>query len=357
MEELVRLENIIQKIKPVNQVLLCEGQQYCDRLAKPLGALGKMETIYARLYSMFDKHISLEKKVVVVYIADNGIVEEGISANPQETTYIVAENMLEKKTGLCAISQHVGSDVCVVDIGCKKDVGYHVDAKVMYGTKNMAKEPAMSKKMCIQAILNGYDKTVSLINQGYTLFGTGEMGVGNTTTSAAVISALLDKPAHEVTGYGAGLTKTSMQHKINIIEQCIQKHAPYEDVLDIVSKIGGLDMLGMVGTYLACAMYEKPCVIDGVISITGLLIASKIAPHVLDYCFASHCSTEPGYKIVADTLKLEPMLLMDMRLGEGSGCPLAFFLMENAVHTITNMPTFEQGKLSRDDYVDTRDYK
>lgn len=349
-----RLETIIRQIKPLDEAACHQGKAFCDQLAKPLGALGKMETIYARLYAMFKGSIQLHQKIVMVYVADNGVVAEGVSANPQETTYTVARNILAHQTGLCAISQHVGSEVAVVDIGCVRDVYDHCDDKVRPCTGNIRYEPAMTRQEAIDAILIGYHRTVDLIGQGYTLFGTGEMGIGNTTTSAAVISALLGVDARQVTGYGAGLTDAMKEHKTIVIQDALERHAPYQDVIDTVAKLGGLDMLGMVGTYLACAQHSLPCVVDGLISIAGLLIASRLTPIVLDYCFASHVSTEPGYALVCDHLDLQPMLLMDMRLGEGSGCPLAFFLMDNAVYTIQHMPTFSQARLQRDDYIDIR---
>ncbi|HEL1643574.1 TPA: nicotinate-nucleotide--dimethylbenzimidazole phosphoribosyltransferase [Streptococcus suis] len=351
---MVELHEILREIKPLDKQAIEKGEKICDQLAKPLGALGKMETIYARLYAMFQGAIDISKQIVLVYVADNGVVAEGISANPQETTFIVARNMLEGKTGLCAISRHVGSDVRVVDIGCMKDVHTNQVCKVRRGTGNILKEPALTREEAVEAIMVGYRETLSCIQKGYKLFGTGEMGIGNTTTSAAVISAILNLEASQVTGYGAGLTEGMKSHKTQVIESAVACHAPYKDVLDIVSKVGGLDMLGMAGTYLACAHHQLPCVVDGLISITGLLIASKLNSHVLDYCFASHVSTEPAYRLVCEHLGLDPMLLMDMRLGEGSGCPLAFFLMSNAVYTIEAMPTFSEGKLSRDDYIDIR---
>lgn len=349
-----RLQKIIESIQPLDQKKVQLGKLHCDQLAKPLGALGKLESIYARLYAMFEGDIQLDKQIVIVYVADNGIADEGVSSNPQETTAIVARNILAGKTGLCAISQHVGSDVCVVDIGCKEDIVPSGKDKIHFGTRNMLLEPALTREEAIEAILVGYQKTVDLIGQGYTLFGTGEMGIGNTTTSAAVMSVLLNKRAEEVTGYGAGLTQDMKTHKARIIQTCIEKYAPYEDVLDVVAKVGGLDLLGMVGTYLACANHQLPCVVDGVISITGLLIARHLAPCVVDYCFASHSSTEPGYQIVCRELELSPMLTMEMRLGEGSGCPLAFFLMSTAAYTMEHMPTFEEGKLKKEDYIDIR---
>ncbi|MGT2933976.1 nicotinate-nucleotide--dimethylbenzimidazole phosphoribosyltransferase [Streptococcus catagoni] len=351
---MISLDDILKDIKPIDRAKEKEGQAYCDSLAKPLGSLGKMEKIYAKLFAMFEGEINLTPKVVMVYSADNGVVAEKISANPQETTYQVSENILAGKTGLCAISQELGSDIYLIDIGCKKNIFSTSESKVMAGTHNMLEKPAMSAEDCIKAILVGYEKTQELIKEGYSLFGTGEMGIGNTTTSAAVISAILELAPEEVTGYGAGLTEPMKAHKIAVIKAAIKKHSPFKDVLDIVAKVGGLDMLGIAGTFLACAQAQLPCVVDGLISVTGLLIASQLCSHVLDYSFASHVSTEPGYDKVSQYLGLEPMLMMDMRLGEGSGCPLAFSLIETSVSTIRKMPTFSQTQLNKEDYIDIR---
>ena len=349
-----RLTAIINQINPLQSKLLKEGRDYCDRLAKPLGALGKMEEIYARLYAIFRGDIRLEKKVMMVYVSDNGIVDEGVSSNPQETTYIVAKNMLDGQAAIAILAKQCQAELCVVDSGCKRDIYPTSDDKISQGTKNMLLEAAMTREQAIQAILLGYDKTCEWIEQGYTLFGTGEMGIGNTTTSAALISAILEIPPSEVTGYGAGLTESMKDHKTEVIETCLKKHAPFEDSLDIVSKIGGYDILGMVGTHLACAQYQLPCVVDGLISATGLLVASQFSRLVLDYAFASHISTEPGYRLVQERLGLNPLLSMDMRLGEGVGCPFIFDIMETSVTTIEAMPQFKDSLLNKEDYVDIR---
>lgn len=351
------LSAIISRIQPLNTDLIKQGQQYCDSLAKPLGALGKMENIYARLYAMFHGRIRLDKKIVIVFVADNGICQEGISANPQSTTYQVGQNMLQGKAGINIIAEQVGADVSIVDIGCLQDLDRQAIHKVMYGTKNALQEPAMSEKEALQAIMVGYQHTKDLMKKGYTVFGTGEMGVGNTTTSVALISQLLHLPSSEVVGFGAGISNETLKHKANIIEQMIDRHQPYADAFDVARKVGGLDILGMVGTYLACAEQQCPFVVDGVISIAALLVAQQLNPNVLDYAFASHQSTEPGYRSVSAYLQLDPLLVMDMRLGEGTGCPLAFFLLDTSVKTIQTMPSFAHANLKREDYVDIRENK
>lgn len=244
MDRQDELNQILKNIVPIDATALEEGKNYCDRLAKPLGALGKMEKMYARLHAMFPDNIQLTKKMVMIYVADNGVCDEGISSNPIETTFIVANNIRNGKAGVANIAEYAGSDICVIDIGCKSPIYPDNPDHILNGTRNMLKEPAMTRQEALEAILVGYRRTVELINQGYTLFGTGEMGVGNTTTSAAVIAATLGLPAQEVTGYGAGVTEKMKAHKTAVIQEAVTNHAPYSDMIDLVSKVGGQLMLG-----------------------------------------------------------------------------------------------------------------
>ncbi|MBF0779547.1 MULTISPECIES: nicotinate-nucleotide--dimethylbenzimidazole phosphoribosyltransferase [unclassified Granulicatella] len=353
----MEINHVLENIQKIDHVYIQQARKYCDNLAKPLGALGKLEDIYCRLYAMFCGKIIIDKKIVIVYVADNGICQEGISANPQVTTYQVGKNMLEGNAGINIMTKQVGADVSIVDIGCLQDLSSFSNQKVRYGTENALKRPALTKKEALRAIQVGYEHTLQLIEQGYTVFGTGEMGVGNTTTSVAVISQLLSKDAQEIVGFGAGINQETLAHKAQIIKRMIEHNAPYEDALDVARKVGGLDILGMVGTYLACAKHQLPFVIDGVISIAALLVAHALNESVLDYAFASHCSTEPGYQVVSEFLNLSPMLQLDMRLGEGTGCPLLFFLMDMAKQTMETMPSFKTAHLNKDDYVDIRNKK
>ncbi|MBF0805549.1 MULTISPECIES: nicotinate-nucleotide--dimethylbenzimidazole phosphoribosyltransferase [unclassified Streptococcus] len=349
-----KLEDILEQIQPVSQQELQEGQLLCDRLAKPFGSLGQLESIYARLFAIFSKEINLSKKVVLVYVADNGVVEEGVSSNPQETTAQVALNMIEGKSGICVLSRFVGNAVKVIDIGCKKDLGDISTQKIRYGTGNIRREAAMTLGEAEAAVLVGFEAAREMIAEGFTVLGTGEMGIGNTTTSVALIAALLELDPQELTGYGAGLTDTMRSHKVQVIQDSLALHSKMRDPLEVASCLGGLDILGIAGTFLAAAYYRVPCVIDGVISIAGLLLASKLNTAVLDYAFASHCSKEPAFQVVANALGLSPVLDLEMRLGEGSGCPLAFQLMDTAVYTIEQMPTFEDCLLKSEDYIDIR---
>ena len=241
MDRQDELNQILKNIVPIDAKALEEGKNYCDRLAKPLGALGKMEKMYARLHAMFPDNIKLTKKMVMIYVADNGVCDEGISSNPIETTFIVANNIRNGKAGVANIAEYAGSDICVIDIGCKSPIYPDNPDHILNGTRNMLKEPAMTRQEALEAILVGYRRTVELINQGYTLFGTGEMGVGNTTTSASVIAATLGLPAQEVAGYGAGVTEKMKAHKTAVIQESVTSHAPYSDMIDLVSKVGGLN--------------------------------------------------------------------------------------------------------------------
>lgn len=350
-----KLEEILEKIQPVSQTALLEGQEHCDRLAKPFGSLGKLELIYSRLFAIFSQKINLSKKVILVYVADNGVVDEGISSNPQETTAQVALNMKKGMSGVCVLSSFVGNVVKVIDIGCKKDLGGDYGPKIRYGTGNIRKEAAMTLDEAEAAIMVGFEAAKEAIQGGFTVLGTGEMGIGNTTTSVALISALLDLDPEGLTGYGAGLTEKMRVHKIQVIKDSLALHSKKTDPLEIASCVGGLDILGIAGTFLAAAYYKVPCVVDGLISIAGLLLAYKLNPVVMDYVVGSHYSKEPAFQAVADYLGLKPMFDLDMRLGEGSGCPLAFQLMDTAVYTIEHMPTFEDCFLKPEDYIDIRE--
>lgn len=352
-----KLEDILEKIQPVSQTALLEGQEHCDRLAKPFGSLGKLELIYSRLFAIFSKKINLSKKVILVFVADNGVVDEGISSNPQETTAQVAFNMKEGKSGVCVLSRFVGNTVKVIDIGCKQDIGGNSAHKIRYGTGNIRKESAMTLEEAEAAIMVGFEVAKEAIQDGFTVLGTGEMGIGNTTTSVALISALLNLDPEGVTGYGAGLTEKMKVHKIKVIQDSLALHSSRTAPLEVASCLGGLDILGIAGTFLAAAYYKIPCVVDGLISIAGLLLAYELNPAVLDYAVGSHYSKEPAFQRVADYLGLEPMFDLDMRLGEGSGCPLAFQLMDTAVYTIEHMPTFEDCFLKPEDYIDIREAK
>lgn len=331
------------------------AKEYNDSLCKPLGSLGYLENAYIRLRGIYgSKRIESFNKAVIVYSADNGVWEEGISSNPQDTTYKICENILSGGSGLCKISQFYGVKVELEDLGVLKDVVGHTNWKIVYGSKNPLKEKALKREEAIRGILAGMEKTKEMVDKGYNLMGFGEMGVGNTTTSSAVISALTGEPGENTVGMGSGLTRESYNKKIAVVNEAIKKHSPFYDVVDILSSVGGLDICAMVGSYLMCANLGIAFLLDGVISMAALLAAVEFNPLVKEYAFSSHKTVEKGARIVEKILELTPPLNLSLRLGEGSGCPIGMNLLELSLNTIQNMATFKEVAVDKKDYIDIR---
>ncbi|MFB0918053.1 MAG: nicotinate-nucleotide--dimethylbenzimidazole phosphoribosyltransferase [Clostridiaceae bacterium] len=327
---------------------------YVDSLCKPPGSLGKMEDFYGRLFSIFNGSIPEFKKCVVVFAGDNGVTDEGISRNPVDTTQKICMNILNGGSGLCKIGAYYNTDIFLEDIGVIRDIEGHTDHKVLYGTQNSVNGPAMSREEAAKCILSGMQVTEKLIESGYNLIGAGEMGVGNTTTSAAVLSALTGAKPGVVTGYGSGISHEDLLNKIRVVGESINNNQPFTDLLDLLRKISGADILAMTGAYLKCAEKGIPFVLDGVISIAALISATYFNKDVLSYAFPSHSSVEPGFKVASEFLGLKPPIDMDMRLGEGSGCPIGMNIMELSIFTLSNMAKFEDVSVDKNDYIDIR---
>ncbi len=348
-----KLRETLEAIEPADQHAMEEAQNYIDQLAKPIGSLGKMEDIAVKYASITGKiKNQVHKKVVIVMAADNGVVEEGVSSAPQIITTIQTNAIAGMNSGVGVFARYAGADLEVVDIGCKEPIRHPEvkNRKIMPGTNNIKKGPAMTREQAIRAIETGIEITEDLINRDYDLFGTGEMGIGNTTTSSAVLSALLRLPAEETTGLGGGITKEQYNKKIGVIQKAIEVNRPdSEDVIDCIAKVCGLDIAGLTGVFLACARHKKPVVIDGVISGTAALCAYILKKETRDYMFPSHKSDEKGYEAICQALNMEPFLHLNMRLGEGSGCPLAFTMIEAALMMVREMDTFEQAGIHKND--------
>ncbi len=349
------IKSYIRGINDVSSERQKEAKDYCDKLAVPPGALGQIAEIYQRLYAIMEGDVAIDQAGVLVYVADNGVCDAGVSNNPVSTTYQVAENMLEGKATISLLASQTKSEIKIVDLGCLTDLSSGTEFKISQGTKNFKDEPAMTRKQAGEALIAGIELTEKQLTKGWNVIGTGEMGVGNTTTSAAVISAILGTKVEETIGLGAGLDIEGRLRKEKVISEAILKHQPFIDGLDIARKIGGYDILGIAGTFLACAKNKIPCVIDGVISMAGLLVAQSIEPKIVSYAFASHISMEPGYQKALSSVGLQPLFFLDMRLGEGSGCPFLFQFMQTAKFTIENMVDFEKAGLTVEDYVDIRE--
>lgn len=352
------LSKTLKSIKPQDAEAVKKAWDRIDNLTKPIGSLGVLEEIAAKVSGITGKlHNKLDKRNIIIMCADNGVVEEGISSNPQKTTALVTENFTKGITGVNVFSRFANSDITVVDIGINADIENSkvLNRKISYGTSNIAEGPAMSREQLIKAIETGIEIVDVLVEKGYELFGTGEMGVGNTTTSAAVISILCDLDSDIVVGRGAGLLNKEFKNKKRVVRQAIELNKPNkEDVLDILSKVGGYDIAGLCGCFLGAAKNRVPIVIDGVISSAAALCAYKMNPFARDYIFPSHMSAEPGAVCMMKEIGLEPMLNLRMRLGEGSGCPIAFKIIDAALCMINEMGTFEDAKLDSEDYVDIR---
>ncbi|HSB33401.1 MAG TPA: nicotinate-nucleotide--dimethylbenzimidazole phosphoribosyltransferase [Nitrospirota bacterium] len=345
------MENIGQKIIAVNGKLTEEAQKRLDSLTKPLGSLGRLEEFARRVVSITgEKMPVLDKKVVFTFAGDHGIADEGVSAYPKEVTPQMVLNFLRGGAGINVLARHAGADVVVVDIGVNFDFNGAaglVSRKVMRGTANMRKGPAMTRQQAEQCIQVGIDLGREYAKKGYRLFGTGDMGIGNTTPSSAIAAVMTGTPVADVTGRGTGIGDESLRTKIAVIEECIAKNRPDpKDPVDVLAKIGGTEIGGIAGLILAAASERVPVVVDGFISTAGAMIAYGIEPKAADYMFAGHSSVEIGQKAMLDKMGLSPILDFNLRLGEGTGAALAMTMIEAGTKIYREMATFGEAGVS-----------
>lgn len=338
----MELEQALALIKPVSQEAIQQAWNHWNNLALPLHSLGRLQDTVVRIAGMIESpEVNLKKKALVVMCADNGVVEEGVTQSGQEVTLIVAENFLQEKATASILCRQAGADIFPVDIGIASDSKI-IPRKVAYGTKNMAKEPAMTRLEAKKALEVGISMAKELKEKGYGIIATGEMGIGNTTTSSAITSVLLQVAPEEVTGRGAGLSSKGLEKKISTIRKAITLHQPdREDILDVLSKVGGLDIAGMAGVFLGGAALGIPVVADGFISCVAALCAVRMCPAVRDYIITSHKSKEPAANMILEALDIPVFLDCDMCLGEGSGAVTIFPLLDMALAVYNGMTTFE----------------
>lgn len=352
------LKETLKNIKEKDSNAERAAMQNIDKLAKPIGSLGTLEKIAAKIAGITGNTSNrMTRKNVIVMCADNGVVEEGVSSAPKNTTAILTENLAKNSTGVSVLSEFTCSDLTIVDIGVDAvfDNPLIVNKKIGRGTFNIAKGPAMEYFKAVEAIEAGIEIIDKLSAAGYDMFGTGEMGIGNTTTSAAVLSALSGMPAEIVTGKGAGITEEQFIKKKNIVDLAVHLNSPDpNDPVDVIAKVGGFDIAGLCGCFLGAAKNRKPIVIDGFISSTAALCAVRLNRNVKDYLIPSHLSDEPGARYIMEEIGLEPMLNLHMRLGEGSGCPLAFQIIDSALYITDKMPSFEEASIDNETLVDIR---
>lgn len=341
------LKATLKRIEGLDKNITKLAQQKVDGLCKPLKSLGKLESIAIQLAGIYRKlELDVTNKAVISLAADHGVHEENVSNNPQFVTVMQSLGFAKGLTGVCVIAKSAGAKVISVDVGIKEDLP--IDAgviikKVKYGTDNMAKGPAMTREEAIQSIEVGIEVANEQIKSGVNVLATGEMGICNTTPSSAVLSVFHRCDPSIVTGMGAGVD--SIEHKIAVIRQAIKVNQPNpDDAIDVLSKVGGLELGGMAGVILSAAANRVPVVIDGFISTVAALIAYKLEPKVKDFIIPSHFSEEPGAKIANQVLGVEPMLYMNMRLGEGSGAALAFPILDAASAMMNQMATMEESQ-------------
>ncbi len=318
-----------------------------NSIAKPIGSLGLLEDAIVNIAGLtFSHNIDLKKKAVLVFCADNGVVEEGVTQTDSSVTKEVAQNIAKNKASVCCMAAVANADVIAVDVGMnKKGVGT-LDRHIAFGTRNIAKGSAMSKEEASKAILTGIELVKECRDKGYTLIATGEMGIGNTTTASAVASVLLDLPVQAVTGRGAGLCDEGLKRKYDVICRAIEVNAPNkEDALDVLSKLGGFDIAAMAGAFIGGALYRVPILIDGVISAVAALVAYSLCEKSSIAMFASHLSCETPAALILEKLGKKPMIHADMRLGEGTGAVALMPLLDMAASVYNNMISFHDAKI------------
>ncbi|MCC8049343.1 MAG: nicotinate-nucleotide--dimethylbenzimidazole phosphoribosyltransferase [Clostridiales bacterium] len=340
----LQFSQILGSIIPGDAAAAAVSRKKWNSIAKPLHSLGWMEDAIMRIAAaQHSPEVRTAKKILVPMCADNGVVEEGVTQTGQEVTAIVAENFLDEKSCAAIMCCLAGADIRPIDIGIAVDTPRVEKRKIAYGTKNFAKEPAMTREEAVRALMTGITLAGELKEQGYDLIATGEMGIGNTTTSSAVASALLKVPAAEMTGRGAGLSTDGLNTKIRVIQEAIDRWDLYgQDALTVLADVGGFDIAGIAGLFLGGAVYHVPVLIDGFISSVGALLAARLCPAAKDYMLATHVSKEPAARRILKELDLEPALDAGMCLGEGSGAVAAFPLIDMGAEIYHRMSTFDQ---------------
>lgn len=347
-----KIKEIISKIRPINKEIMKKARERLDNLTKPLGSLGRLEEIAERISGIRGQLATvIKQKVIFTLAGDHGVAVEGVSAYPAEVTCQMVYNFVKEGAGINVLARHVGARVVVVDMGVSADLETHskiVNKKVAYGTKNMAKGPAMSYEQAIQSIKAGIELVENELSKGVDIIGTGDMGIGNTASSSAITAAITGEAVKEVAGRGTGVDNAMLEHKIRVITQALKINQPNpRDPIDVLAKVGGFELGGLVGVILAGASHRLPVVLDGFIVGAASLIAYTLAPQVKDYLFASHCSVERGHKIILEKMGLEPLIDLKLRLGEGTGAALGIGIIEAATKILNEMATFEEASVSK----------
>lgn len=376
-----KLTRLLAGIKPANPAAIRAAEQRQDSLAKPPGSLGELEEISVRMAGITGQVInSVKSGCVIVFCADNGVVSKGVASAPTTVTRAQTMNFTRRLTGVGTLSKCFGSELLIVDVGVKdpipeelyddiplRDTGKIVDRRIRPGTWDISEGPAMTEEEALTALLYGAEMAEAAA-ESFDIIGVGEMGIGNTTTSAAVLSAVTGLGAEKTCGRGGGVNDRGFQTKKEIVDRVTEEYRKAgglkavleetkdarvraEECLRMLARCGGFDLCAMTGAFLAAAACRTPAVIDGYISVAAALCAAQIVPEAVDYMFVSHKSKEPGYELAVSELGLKPFLALGMRLGEGSGCPIAFEIIRGACDVMKNMATFEEAAIN-DEYLE-----
>lgn len=347
-----KIEALVRAVQPLDQKAMLAAEAHQARLAKPPGSLGRLEELSVQLAGITGKvHNELPRKQLLVFAADNGVVAEGVSSAPQSATMQQTINLTRGKTGAAVLAKRFDCGLTVCDVGVNADIceSAVLNRKIAYGTQNICAGPAMTREQALQAILTGAAVAEDVDADAV---GIGEMGIGNTTTSSAVLAVLLGADVDKVTGRGGGITEENFRKKKAVIRTAIAVNRPNrDDVIDVLAKVGGFDLAAMCGAFLGAAASRRAAVIDGFISAVAALCAVRLCPLVRGYLIPSHASFEIGYRLAMEEMTLRPLFDLGMRLGEGSGCPLAFQMLDAACAVMNNMASFDEAGIN-DDYLE-----
>jgi nicotinate-nucleotide--dimethylbenzimidazole phosphoribosyltransferase len=345
------IKEMLEKITDLDRAAMECAQKRLDSLTKPQGSLGRLEALATHIAGITGaENPCLRNKVIFTLASDHGVVKEGVSAYPQEVTAQMVYNFLSQGAAINVLAAHVGARVVVVDMGVCVDLLPQpalIVKKISYGTKNMAKEPAMTREEALRALRAGEEAFKEEYARGIDIIGTGEMGIGNTTAASAMTACFARTPVAHVTGKGTGLDEKGLAAKIKVIEKTLALHAPdHNDPIDVLAKVGGFEIGGLAGIMLAAASKKVPIVVDGFIAGAAALLAFHLEPKVKEYMIAAHRSYEKGHAAILTHLGLTPLLDLEMRLGEGTGAALGIAIAEAAVKILTRMATFESAHVT-----------
>jgi nicotinate-nucleotide--dimethylbenzimidazole phosphoribosyltransferase len=345
----MNLQTAIALIRRVDPMKIAAVQARLDRQTKPRGSLGRLEELASRFVAITGRE-EIRRKTVFTFAGDHGVTEEGVSAFPREVTPQMVLNFLDKGAAINALARHAGADVVVVDMGVDFDFSPHPGLllkKVGRGTANFARGPAMSRAEAVRCLETGIAIAFDCVQRGIDLVGTGDMGIGNTTPSAAIAAVFTGRPVEGVTFRGTGIDDEGLARKIRVIQEGLRINSPDpSDPVDVLAKVGGYEIGGIAGLVLGCAAAGIPVVIDGFISTAGALVASELHPCVREYIFAAHRSVEIGHTGMLERIGQPPLLDLGMRLGEGTGAALAMTLVEGALRSLREVRTFEEAGVS-----------